>query len=62
MMILMLLTACALLYGTSRLFTQKALVLAMARCVGEWLWQYLWSAYGSRQTGCSEAINHPHCL
>lgn len=31
MMILMLLTACALLYGTSRLFTQKALVLAMAR-------------------------------
>lgn len=31
MLLLMLLTACALLYGTSRIFTQNALVPALAR-------------------------------
>ena len=31
MMVLMLLAACALLYGTSRLFTKNALVHCMAR-------------------------------
>ena len=31
MLLLMLLTACALLYGTSRIFTQNARVPAMAR-------------------------------